>query len=184
MWLWAPGLGRHICDRSWGWRESRAGSLRPSHGVPQHQAGDAASLGGPSGSLWSGVLTAGERDEPLLHHQRGHRATALQHGHHLVMGAVPAKQRWPGRAWPGEHRPRPPPRHPSLPALVLPAEATQQVPSRATARARGSLSCRFISARAAPGHRRALHPGQGSPYRARLSTPPCPAWSWCFWLVG
>lgn len=43
---------------------------------------------------WGG-LTAGERDEPLLHHERGHGATALQHGHHLVVGAVPAERRRP-----------------------------------------------------------------------------------------
>ena len=47
-----------------------------------------------------GRLTAGEWDEPLLHHQRGHGAAALEHGYHLVVGAVPAKQRWPRRAGP------------------------------------------------------------------------------------
>lgn len=45
-----------------------------------------------------GCLTAGKWDEPLLHHQCGHGTAALQHGHHLVMRAVPAKERWPRRA--------------------------------------------------------------------------------------
>lgn len=57
--------------------------------------------GPPQGLCGSGGLTAGKWDGPLLYHQRGHRTAALKHGHHLVMGAVPAEQRWPGRAWQG-----------------------------------------------------------------------------------
>lgn len=37
----------------------------------------------------SRALTIGEVDDPLFHHQGGHCPAALQHRHHLVMGAVP-----------------------------------------------------------------------------------------------
>lgn len=35
-------------------------------------------------------LTVGDVDDALLHHQGGHGPAALQHRHHLVVGAVPA----------------------------------------------------------------------------------------------
>lgn len=91
---------------------------------------DAVGFGeGEAGSLWdtkpsgSGGLTTGEWDEPLLYHQRGHRTTALQHGHHLVVRAVPVKQRWPRRAWPDEPCP-----HPTAASLSCPQRLHSKPP--------------------------------------------------------
>lgn len=189
VWLWAPCIGRHICGRSWGWRERRAGSLRRSHWVPQHQAGDAAGLGDkqrgpPQGLCGGGVSPLGNGTSPSSTTSVGiaplpcSMDTTLSWEQFLPSRDGPGG---PGQVSPVHGRPLDTARPPGS-CLQRPHSKSPAGPEPEPGH---SLSCQLISAGPAPGHRRAgtrappPAPRQGSPYRARLSTL-CPAWGWVF----